>query len=60
MDTKTNAVSDKELEQVTGGMSAEDDAVLYGTVMGHLFNAFQEVQKQHWFWYPFLSPFIVL
>ena len=42
---KLAELTDEELNQVAGGMSEIDDAILYGTVFGHLFNAGQSAQK---------------
>lgn len=39
MEQKFSTLSEKELEQVTGGMSWEEEATLWGTVCGHVINA---------------------
>ena len=45
LNKKLAELSDEELKQVAGGMSEIDEAILYGTVFGHLFNAGQSAQK---------------
>ena len=45
LNKKLAALDEDELAQVTGGMSEIDEAVLNGTVFGHLFNAGQSAQK---------------
>ena len=42
---KLHELTEEELAQVSGGMSEIDDAILYGTIFGHLFNANQYAQK---------------
>ena len=45
LNKKLAELNDNELEQVAGGMSEIDEAVLNGTVMGHLMNAGLWAQK---------------
>ena len=45
LNKKLAKLSEEELEQVSGGMSEIDEAIINGTVMGHLMNANQYAQK---------------
>lgn len=42
---KLAELTDEELEQISGGMSEIDEAIMNGTVMGHLLNARQSAQR---------------